>query len=176
MEEALMAMNDDAFARLVAEEVKNKVSRSQRAILLEQANWDKWKRALIALIETLHSQLDNIADDEEADKERYSRLGRDGQKLLALALSEYAQRKSKIERFRFHVERRLDEVERMIGTGVIPEVEADQNAVLLTNAIKKHKELIERYDIEPTVIDQSLWDALDGQWTFNKIRAEQLAD
>lgn len=169
-----MTMTDDAFARLVAEEVKNKVSRSQRSVLMGKENWDKWKRALITLIESLQRQLDNIEEDEEADKQRYADLGRDGEKLLSLALAEYRQRRSKIERFRFHVERRLDEVEEMIQTGQPIQVQADQNAILYENAIRKHKEMIENYDIEPTAIDMALWDALDGQWTFNKIRSDQI--
>lgn len=170
-----MNLNDDAFARLVAEEVKNKVSRSQRSILLERANWDRWRRALIALVNSLDEQLDNIASDEEADRSRYAGLGHDGAKLMAMAMADYSQRRTKIERFKFHVERRLDEVEQMVSTGVIPVSEPDRNAVLYENAIKKHKELIEQYDIEPTVIDQALWDALEGQWTFNKIRADQIS-
>lgn len=169
-----MKMTDDAFARLVAEEVKNKVSRSQRSILMERENWDRWKRALIALIGSLQNQLDNIAEDEQSDSDRYSSLGREGDKLLAIATAEYKQRRAKIERFKFHVERRLDDVEQMIISGQPIQVDADSNAILFANAIRKHKQMIEDYDIEPTVIDQALWDALDGQWTFNKIKADQI--
>lgn len=169
-----MKLTDDAFARLVAEEVKNKVSRSQRAVLLEQKNWDKWRRALTALIDSLQMQLDNIASDEESDRDRYSNLGRDGEKLLAMALGEYRQRQAKIERFKFHVERRLDEVEQMIDTGNLIASDPSKNAILYENAIKKHKDLIEQYNIEPTPIDLALWDALEGQWTFNKIKAEDV--
>lgn len=170
-----MNLNDDAFARLVAEEVKNKVSRSQRSILLERANWDRWRRALITLVNSLDEQLDNVASDEEADRNRYAGLGHDGAKLMTMAMADYSQRRTKIERFKFHVERRLDEVEQMVSSGIIPASEPDRNAILYENAIKKHKELIEQYDIEPTVIDQALWDALEGQWTFNKIRADQIS-
>lgn len=167
-------MNDDSFARLVAEEVKNKVSKSQRQVLMQKENWDKWRRALMALIGTLQDQLDNIADDEEVDRERYSKLGADGSKLLSLAVAEYSMRRSKIERFKFHVERRLDEVEQMISTGLPPENDPLKNALLYENAIKKHKDLIEQYNIEPTPIDLALWDALDGQWSFSKIKAEDV--
>lgn len=169
-----MTMNDDAFARLVAEEVKNKVSKSQRLVLMQKENWDKWKRALLALVETLQVQLETIAEDEKADRQRYSGLGSDGQTLLAMATSEYANRRSKIERFKFHVERRLDEVEQMIQTGQPLENDPLKNAILYENAIKKHRELIEQYDIEPTPIDLALWDALEGQWSFNKVRAEDV--
>lgn len=174
MEDKKMKLTDDAFARLVAEEVKNKVSRSQRSVLLEQENWGRWKRALIALIESLQDQLDTISNDERADADRYSSLGTDGNRLLAISLSEYKQRRAKIERFKFHVERRLDDVEQMIMSGQPLQVEPDNNAVLYANAIRKHKQMIEDYDIEPTVIDQALWDSLEGQWTFNKIKADQI--
>jgi len=169
-----MTMNDDAFARLVAEEVKNKVSRSQRLVLMEKENWDKWRRALVALTGTLQTQLDNLADDEESDRERYAELGADGQRLLAMAMSDYNMRRSKIERFKFHVERRLDEVEQMISTGQPPDSDPLKNAILYENAIKKHRELIETYDIEPTPIDLALWDSLEGQWSFNKIKPEDV--
>ena len=169
-----MTMNDDAFARLVAEEVKNKVSRSQRLVLMEKENWDKWRRALVALTGTLQAQLDNLADDEESDRERYAELGADGQRLLAMAMSDYNMRRSKIERFKFHVERRLDEVEQMISTGQPPDSDPLKNAILYENAIKKHRELIETYDIEPTPIDLALWDSLEGQWSFNKIKPEDV--
>lgn len=167
-------MNDDSFARLVAEEVKNKVSKTQRQFLMQQENWDKWRRALVTLIGTLQEQLENIADDEESDRERYSGLGSEGTKLLNMAVSEYAMRRSKIERFKFHVERRLDEVEQMLSTGQPPENDPLKNALLYENAIKKHKQMIEQYDIEPTPVDLALWDALDGQWSFNKINPEDI--
>ena len=167
-------MNDDVFARLVAEEVKNKVSKSQRMALMEKQNWDRWRRALIALVDSLQGQLDTIADDEDADRERYRKLGVDGQRLLAMAVSEYANRRSKIERFKFHVERRLDEVEQMIQTGKPLDNDPSKNAILYENAIKKHKDMIEQYNIEPTPIDLALWDSLDGEWTFNKVKPEDI--
>lgn len=166
-------MNDDAFARLVAEEVKNKVSRSQRTVLMEKDNWDRWKRSLIALSESLSEQLDIIHYDSEADKKRYSELGADGAKLLSEAMSNYSARASKIERFKFHVERRLDEVVMMIKTGTIQN-DPSQNVMLYENAIKKHKSLIEQYDIEPTSIDEALWASLEGKWTFNTVKAENI--
>lgn len=163
-------LNDDAFARLVAEEVKNKVSRTQKRILLLPENWDKWKRALTALLETLDEQLTNLASWESQDRERYGNLGTDGAVLLAQAVAEYQARRTKIERFRFHVERRLDDVIQMIQSGDAMEDEVGAHAQLFENAIKKHKQLLEKYDIEPNAVDLALWDALDGRWSFNTIR------
>jgi hypothetical protein len=167
-------INDDVFVRLVAEEVKNKVSKSQRQMLMQPENWDKWRRALIALIENLQGQLDSIKDDEDADRTRYASLGSEGGRLLGMAIADYGMRRSKIERFKFHVERRLDEVEQMLTTGKPIENDPLKNAVLYENAIRKHKEFLEEFNIEPTPIDLALWDALEGEWTFNKVRAEDI--
>jgi hypothetical protein len=51
-------MNDDAFARLVAEEIKNQVTTEQRDYLNLPENWARWKRAVEALADNLESQLD----------------------------------------------------------------------------------------------------------------------
>lgn len=167
-------MNDDAFARLVAEEVKNKASRSQKNFLLEQENWDRWERALIVLVQNLQIQLDGIEADKSADVKRYTDMGQSGKNLLARCIADYDARKSKIERFKFHVESRLDDVSKMISTGSPIENDESINAKLYFNAITKHKSMIEEYDIEPTPIDYALWDALEGNWTFNTIRAEDI--
>lgn len=167
-------MNDDAFARLVAEEVKNKTSRSQRNILMQKENWARWERALVALVQNLQAQLDNIEEDKSADVEKYSSMGSAGKSLLARCVADYDARKSKIERFKFHVEARLDDVSRMIATDTPIENDEVANAKLYFNAINKHKELIEEYDLEPTPIDYALWAAIEGHWKFNTIKPEDM--
>lgn len=161
-------MNDDAFVKLVAEEVKNKASRESRSILLKKENWDKWSRALTALIENLDQQLTDIKFDIETDTKRYSNI-EDGENLLSSSLSAYDGRKRKIQRFRFHVQNRLNQVQQMISTGV--EVEDEPLAVLmnLQKAIRRHKELMYEHDLEETAIDKALWASLDGKWLFEEI-------
>lgn len=167
-------MNDDAFARLVAEEVKNRVSRSQRDFLALPDNWGRWQRALVVLVENLRIQLERLDADEEIDRERYESFGEDGVKLLAEAMSDYENRRSKISRFKFHVDKRLDEVSRMIALGA-DSVDEDSSAhAFLRKAIEKHRDMLEEYDLEATPIDLALWDALDGKWSFEMITAEDL--
>ena len=48
-------LNDDSFARMVAEEVKNKLSPTHKQILLEKENWSRWKDALVALSDNLQN-------------------------------------------------------------------------------------------------------------------------
>lgn len=169
-------MNDDAFARLVAEEVKNRVSRNQREYLQLPDNWPRWQRALVALGDNLQGQLDRLAEDEQLDRDRYQALGEDGLRLLAEAMSDYESRRSKIERFKFHVDKRLDEVTVMIAMGIDAADQSVQGHVFLRKAIEQHRNMLEEYDLEPTPIDLSLWDALDGKWSFDSISLDDFQD
>lgn len=167
-------MNDDAFARLVAEEVKNRVSKTQAEFLRMPDNWGRWQRALVALCKNLENQLATIQVDEAADRDRYGALGDDGVRLLAEAMSDYENRRSKIDRFKFHVEKRLDEVTRMIAVGSADPDEEMATAIFLRAAITKHKELLQEFDIEPTPIDHALWSTLSGEWGFDSISLEDI--
>lgn len=165
-----MYVSDDEFARLVSEDVKNKVSSRQRQILLHPENWTRWQRALMLLIENLENQIEDIEADMRADNERFGAMGEDGAVLLEESEYAYKSRKMKIERFKFHVNRRLDDVTVMIETGT-PEhakiVNGDANFYRM--AIAKHRALLEEYDLEATQIDRALWRALDHEWAFESI-------
>ena len=63
-------LNDDAFARMVAEEVKNKLSPLHKKQLMDKENWDRWKDALLFLSENLKEQIDEIDYDAQADDAR----------------------------------------------------------------------------------------------------------
>lgn len=168
-------MNDDTFARLVAEEVKNRVSQSQSDYLRLPDNWTRWQRALVALSENLNRQVQRIDFDEAADKERYEALGEDGSRLLAEATADYENRRTKIKRFQFHVDNRLDEVTKMIAMGIDAAGEDIGQFVFLRKAIETHRTMMSDYDLEPTGIDTALWDALDGKWSFDSVDAESLS-
>lgn len=167
-------MNDDAFARLVAEEVKNKVGRAQKEFLMLPENWNRWQRALLVLAKNLENQLNNIDDDEADDRERYEALGEDGVRLLAEALADYENRRKKIERFKYHVDNRVDEVTKMIALGVDSVDDELKTVEFLRKAIVRHKEMLAEYDMEATVIDAALWAALEGKWTFDNINVDEL--
>ena len=165
-------MQDDAFARLVAEEVKNKVSEQQREYLRLPDNWGRWQRALLALIENLNSQIDEISDSEKNATERYSNLGEDGLRLITESMAEYEIRKKKISRFKFHVEARLDEVTRMISMGTDAVDERLKTVDLLRRAIERHREMIDEFDMDYSDVDEALWASLEGRWDFDKISSE----
>ena len=161
-------MNDEIFSRLVAEEVKNRVSESQRLYLELPENQLRWKRALLALMRNLQLQIGSLANDKELDITRYSDFGADGEKLLVEAVASYDLRIGKIERFKMFVEKRLDYVVSLSETK-----DSSERIRFLESAIKKHRELYEEFDIEADDIDFALWGALDGQWMFDEITSDE---
>ncbi len=167
-------MNDDVFARLVAEDVKNKVSHAQRKILRQPQNHDRWKRALLALLRNVDEQINDIKHDMNDDYGRYEALGSDGKALLEHARNDYEARLKKIERFAFHISKRLDEVAIMIeedDQGGSIDLDAD----ILASAIRKHKAMMTEMDMEATPIDKALWSVLENEWLFDSISQDELA-
>lgn len=162
-------MNEDAFARLVAEEVKNKVPDSQRDYLRLPENWTRWQRALLALIENLNNQLDGLAEAEKDAVARYEGFGDDGLKLLTESTVEYDNRRKKITRFKFHVENRLDEVTRMIALDSDAVDERLKTVELLRRAIERHREMLDEYEMDVSLIDEALWAVLEGRWEFDTL-------
>jgi len=167
-------ISDDEFARLVSEDVKNKVSGRQRQILLQPDNWSRWQRTLLLLIDNLQIQADDIDMDKESDKFRFESMGEDGLVLLKESEFAYVSRKTKIERFQFHVNRRLDDVTKIIETGISDSVKNDPISIssdvnFYRKAITKHRELIQDYGLEETEIDRALWRTLNNEWTFGDV-------
>ena len=162
-------MLDETFARLVAEEVKNRVTDEQREYLRLPENWTRWQRALMILADNLNGQLTVLTNQEKDDTERYKALGDAGLKLLAETLSEYETRRKKISRFKFHVDTRLDEITRMIALGSDAIDERLKTVDFLRKAIERHQSLLQELDMEPTSVDKALWATLDGKWQFDDI-------
>jgi len=168
-------LNDDAFARLVSEDVKNKISSNQKQILLNPKNWERWKTALILLSENLDEQLFNVSSDAESDSSRYQEMGE--ATLAEEAKLAYQNKKNKISRFKFHVDRRLDEVVLLIEKNEKPknyDTAVDPLIDFYRKAITNHRFLIYEYDLEETSIDRALWAALDGKWEFSNITIDNL--
>ena len=167
-------ISDDAFAGMVAEEVKNRLSASEKKELLKEENWERWKQSLLALVDNLEEQILVIDDDSEADRIRYESMGASGRRLAKEAAQAYGGKKVKIKRFLFHVNKRLDEVVTMMETGNVIESDGWTEVEFLKKAIIRHRALLRDFDLEETSIDRSLWDTLDGKWTFDSIDAKSL--
>ena len=171
-------LTDDNFARLVAEDVKNRVSAEQTDYLRLPENMSRWKRSLQLLLVNLDGQLDELATKEELEVRRYQGLGEDGVNLLAEVQTVIEQRRRKVIKFRFHVEKRLDEVIRLSNAVSKDEIKQSANFNLLRSAIQKHKEILLDEDFFATLsdadqdlIDEALWASLDGVWAFDEVES-----
>jgi chromosome segregation ATPase len=167
-------IDDITFAQMVAEEVKNKLSPSQRELLMERENWERWRENLQALVDNLDEQIEDIDFDNQSDMERFYSLGRDGKILAQEASKAYEARKKKIMRFRFHVNKRLDDISSMIETGEELQSNGWQEMETLKKAIIKHRALLREFDLEETSIDRALWAVLDNEWLFDSIDESSL--
>ena len=160
-------LNDDSFARLVAEDVKNKVSNSQRDYLRLPENWERWQRALRLLLDNLNDQLAEMDSRARMDIARFEALGEDGAVLLAEYQTNNEQRSRKIMRFRFYVESRLDEVSRLIAIGSDDSAAHTRAVEFYRKAIERHQEIIVDGDLDYSPIDEALWATLRGEWHFD---------
>lgn len=167
-------MNDDTFARVVAEDVKNRASDTQRDYLMLPENWNKWQRSLKTLEANLASQLVGIQDHETKQIDIYKALGQDGIKLVVEATADFESRRKKIERFKFHVTNRLDDVARMIAMGTDEVEERLKTVDFLRRAIEQHQGMMTSYNLEPTPIDVALWATLDGRWEFDDLPEDEI--
>lgn len=161
-------LTDDAFMRLVAEDVKNKVSESQKSYLRLPENLDRWERALNSLLSNLDDQINGIKIESQMKAETYAELGEDGVALLAEYQTDMEQRQRKIMRFKFYVESRLDEVHRLQIVGGNDNAEA-RLAEFFRRAIERHQEMISDFDLDYSEVDEALWATLRGRWEFDDI-------
>ena len=162
-------MPDEFFARLVADDVKNRVTAQQRKELMLEDNWDRWKRGLLSLIDNLEDQVEDIKIDAEADAVRYGGMGRHGKRLADEAARAYEMRQTKVERFRLHVERRLGQVESMLKTGQPIDETPGETVEFYRRAIVTHRNMLNDFDLEDTAIDRALWATLENRWDFDAL-------
>ena len=167
-------LNDDSFARMVAEEVKNKISPLHKQQLMSENNWKRWRDALIALSQNLQDQIGDIENDALLDLKRFSALGQGAARLSQETAKYYDVKAVKIKRFKFHVDNRLDEVCAMMETGKTIQNDGWDQVAFLRRGIAEHRNLIQKFELEETEIDSALWAILDNRWEFDSITAENI--
>jgi len=165
-------MNDDVFAQTVASDVKNKINPGQKAYLRLPENVQRWQKGLFALIENLEIQLEELSTAEQEAIDRYTKLGSDGEKLLEDATNTFADRRQNIARFRFHVDKRVDEATRLLAANSENADERANTVEFFRHAIQKHKELIDSFQMDYSDVDEALWATITGQWNFDEIEKE----
>lgn len=169
-------MNDDAFARLVAEEIKNKASQQQRDYLNLPENWARWQRAVQYLADNLEAQVRAIHATEQDELARYTAIGAENSTMVTELMADFETRRKKIERFRFHVTNRVDDITRMIAMGTDAVEDRLKTVDFLRKAIETHKSMMFEYELEPTPIDIALWAALEDKWKFDDLDEDEILE
>lgn len=169
-----MSNNVDDFARMVAEEVKNNLAPMHKKELMKKENWERWKDCLLILSDNLHGQFQDMESDELSDIARYEKMGIRGNKLIEEVKSAYTSKKSRISRFKFHVDKRLDEVVLMIETGEEMSSDGWEQVEFFKRAIARHRQMLYDFDLEDTSVDRALWATLNNKWEFDGIDADSL--
>lgn len=144
------------FALMVSEDIKNKADQKTKDFLRLRENWDDWRSCILTIIETVTEKISALQLEAAQLRETYSDFINDP----AASISSQIE---KSERFRFHAEKRLAEVDRLIHL----DADHDPNvslATFLRDAIIMHKKLKEPHNQDS--IDEFLWDAIDGKWSF----------
>lgn len=165
-------MNDEAFARLVAEDVKNNSTDQQKQYLALPENIVRWQLALKFLAKNLEEQIQGINEYENNKLLDYQKLGDEGIRLIAETSANFNSRRAKIERFKFFVSQKLDEVARLSGSA--NKTPSPNMADFYFRAITKWLSLMEEYELEPTRIDEALIASLDGKWEFDEITKDNI--
>ena len=166
-------MNDESFARLVADDVKNKSTEAQKKYLQLPENIKRWRRALEYLDSNLEEQLKQIKSFEASKLKEYEHLGEEGTALIAETSANFTARKSKIERFDFFVKAKLDEVSRLNALSYSDD--STQNTEdFYRRAIRKWWSLMEDFEMETTRIDEALYASLDGRWEFEGLTQDNV--
>jgi hypothetical protein len=168
-----MIINDETFARLVADNIKNRTTTAQNKYLELPENSYRWQRALNALIRNLDEQINQINLDAQSDSDRYSQIGDAGAELLTQAISHYDAKKQKIERFRFYVVKKLADV---VMSGKVNNSVAQDGDSIVHRAVRKHMSMGQLYGIEQTPLDRALYKALEGIWSFDDLKEEDLLE
>lgn len=166
-------ISDDAFAHMVAQEVKNKASDEHKQFLCQSQNLDRWMRALNALLDNLNRQIEGLTQDMIADDKRYLSLGEDGVRLGVEAKMYYESKIAKADRFKFYVVKRVSDVAGMISLQKATGADRENLYEMCRDAIEAHRTYLLRYDIETTPADEALYKALNGVWAFERLGAPE---
>jgi len=148
---------EQEFALMVSEDIKNRADQTTKDILRAKGNRERWKTTLITIIKNVDARIDYLSKEAMALRATYPEFENDPAASLASTIE-------KSERFKFHAEKRLAEVDRLI---FLKEENPDAKlSGFLKDAILMHKQLKQDYKKPIDHADVALWSAIDGKWIF----------
>tara|TARA_Y100000004_G_scaffold111107_1_gene124725 strand:+ start:9084 stop:9539 length:456 start_codon:yes stop_codon:yes gene_type:complete len=144
------------FEILVSEDIKNKTSAKDKEYLFEHK--EVWRDSLLMIIETVSEQIEQLDKEIKDLRDNYPDFDAD-------PASSTNEKRIKANRFRFHAEKKLAEVDRMILLGHEPD--PDTKLIhFLRDAILAHKQWHLDNELVPSEGDERLYKVLEGKWDF----------
>ena len=152
-----MMIGEEEFALMVSEDIKNKADQMTKDLLRSPENRERWKKTLINIIKNVETRLEGLNKEAIVLRSTYPDFEADPAASIAKVIE-------KSERFKFHAEKKLAEVDRML---FLENDDPDSKlSSFLKDAILMHKKLKLQYKRPVDPADIGLWDAIDGKWTF----------
>ena len=152
-----MMIGEEEFALMVSEDIKNKADQMTKDLLRSPENRERWKKTLINIIKNVETRLEGLNKEAIVLRSTYPDFEADPAASIAKVIE-------KSERFKFHAEKKLAEVDRML---FLENDDPDSKlSSFLKDAILMHKKLKLQYKRPVDPADIGLWDAVDGKWTF----------
>ena len=150
-------IGEEEFALMVSEDIKNKADQMTKDLLRSPENRERWKKTLINIIKNVETRLEGLNKEAIVLRSTYPDFEADPAASIAKVIE-------KSERFKFHAEKKLAEVDRML---FLENDDPDSKlSSFLKDAILMHKKLKLQYKRPVDPADIGLWDAIDGKWTF----------
>lgn len=146
------------FAMMVSEDIKGKADQLTRDMLRDPSNHNRWRDNLIQIIDKVNDQITELNTNITSIEQIYADQG------FTHDPAESTRNKlEKAERFRYHAEKRLAEVDRLMSMGQVSE---DMKlSSFLRSAIEEHMRLKTEHGNHDD-IDESLWVSLQGKWAY----------
>lgn len=144
------------FEMTVSEDIKGKSSTEDKDYLMQ--NTEVWRDSLLIIIETVSEQITALEKEIKELRSAYPNFDSD-------PAASMVERRTKANRFRFHAEKKLAEVDRMIKLGHEPDPDA-KLIHFLRDAILAHKQWHVDNELVLSEGDERLYKALEGKWDF----------
>lgn len=151
-------MDETEFALLVSEDIKNKIDQKSKDFLRLEENREHWRDCILRIIATVSSKINDLEKEITDLRRSYEGFSVDPAASLSNQLE-------KSKRFRFHAEKRLAEVDRLLAIEEGPDPSVSL-ATFLRDAIIAHRLWHENADLVPSEGDECLYKALNGEWAF----------
>lgn len=150
-------ISDAEFSLMVSEDIKNRSDQITKDILRNKDNRNRWRDTLISIVKNVDERLTKLEADAAVLRTQYKDFESDPAASIAKVIE-------KSQRFKFHAEKKLAEVDRLI---FLKEDNPDSKlSEFLKDAILMHKQLKQGYKRPIDAADVALWDAVDGKWGF----------